>query len=499
MRQCTSSREIRRQLSREEVWDSSLDLRSALSYPKYINRIAKTLISVLFGATTTAARGPRSSTQGHPPFGEKTVREPPDRVDWLPCAREAERFATAARTRAPRPSNDTGREGTMRTRWRLRAALATIAVLAGLGAVPHARADQASAAPADSPEGAVAASIRLVPVTSGLDAPLFLTSARDGSRRLFVLERSGRVRLVEGGKLAARPFLDLTGRVLAGGEQGLLGLAFHPGYRTNGRFFVDYTRRPDGATVVAEYRASSDPDLALPSGRTVLVVPQPFANHNGGALAFGPDGLLYIGRGDGGSEGDPGDRAQDRNVLLGKVLRIDVDGAKPYAIPPGNPFVGRGGRDEIYALGFRNPWRFSFDRGTGLLYAGDVGQGRVEEVDIVKRGDNYGWRIVEGNLCFSPATGCNRTGLTPPIATYRHTGGRCAIMGGYVYRGRVVPGLAGTDGYGDFCSGEVFGLRGGRSAVLLRTGLSITSFGEDEAGELYVTDLAGGIRRVASK
>src|SRR4051812_28716702 len=370
----------------------------------------------------------------------------------------------------------------MRTRWRLRAALATITVLASLGVIPNARADQAPAATAETPEGSAVAPIRLVPVTGGLDAPLFLTSARDGSGRLFVLERSGRVRLIEGGKLVARPFLDLAGRVLAGGEQGLLGLAFHPGYRTNGRFFVDYTRRPDGATVVAEYRASSDPDVALPSGRTVLVVPQPFANHNGGVLAFGPDGLLYIGLGDGGSEGDPGNRAQNRNLLLGKVLRIGVDGAEPYAIPPNNPFVGRGGRDEIYALGFRNPWRFSFDRGTGLLYAGDVGQGRVEEVDIVKRGDNYGWRIVEGSLCFSPATGCDRTGLTPPIATYRHTGGRCAIMGGYVYRGRAVPGLAGAYVYGDFCSGGGVGVRGGGAGGPVPTRVVVTSLGGGEGG-----------------
>ena len=206
-----------------------------------------------------------------------------------------------------------------------------------IGRVPHARADQAPAASADTPEEAAVAPIRLVPVTGGLDTPLFLTSARDGSGRLFALERSGRVRIVEGGKLVARPFLDLSGRVLAGGEQGLLGLAFHPGYRTNGRFFVDYTRKPDGATVVAEYHVSSDPDVALSAGRTVLIVPQPFANHNGGALAFGPDGRLYIGLGDGGSEGDPGNRAQDRDVLLGKVLRIDVDGGQALRDPARQP------------------------------------------------------------------------------------------------------------------------------------------------------------------
>src|SRR4051812_16856727 len=250
----------------------------------------------------------------------------------------------------------------MRTRWRLRAALATITVLASLGVIPNARADQAPAATAETPEGSAVAPIRLVPVTGGLDAPLFLTSARDGSGRLFVLERSGRVRLIEGGKLVARPFLDLAGRVLAGGEQGLLGLAFHPRYRANGRFFVDYTRKPDGATVVSEFRVSADPNVALRSERVLLVVPQPYANHNGGMLAFGPGGRLFIGLGDGGSGGDPGNRAQNPDELLGKILRIDVNAGLPYAIPRDNPFAAGGGRPEIFALGFRNPWRFSFDR-----------------------------------------------------------------------------------------------------------------------------------------
>jgi glucose/arabinose dehydrogenase len=216
-------------------------------------------------------------------------------------------------------------------------------------------------------------------------------------------------------------------------------------------------------------------------------------------LAFGPDGRLFIALGDGGSSGDPGNRAQSRQALLGKILRIDVNGGRPYAIPPDNPFADGGGRPEIYALGFRNPWRLSFDRGTGRLLAGDVGQNRVEEIDIVRRGGNYGWRIMEGDLCFSPLTGCDRDGLILPIATYRHSGGRCSITGGYVYRGAAVPALFGTYVYGDFCSGEIFGLSGGRSAVLLDTSRNIASFGESQAGELFVVGLGGSIDRIAAR
>jgi len=349
-------------------------------------------------------------------------------------------------------------------------------------------------------DGAAQAQIRLVPVVrSGLTAPLFLTHAGDGSGRLFVLERPGRVRVRVGGTLLPRPFLDLTDRVLANEpERGLLGLAFHPRFATNGRFFVNYTRRPDGATVVAEFRVSANPNLALRAERVVLTVPQPFANHNGGMIAFGPGGRLFIGLGDGGSGGDPGNRAQNRQQLLGKILRIDVDGARPYAIPPDNPFAGGGGRPEIYALGFRNPWRFSFDRATGRLFAGDVGQSAIEEVDLVNRGGNYGWRIMEGNRCFRPATGCNRRGLTLPIATYAHAAGRCSVTGGYVYRGRAVPALVGTYLYADFCTGEIFGLRNGRSTRLLDSALLISSFGEDQAGEVHVVGLGGTVHRIAA-
>jgi glucose/arabinose dehydrogenase len=286
--------------------------------------------------------------------------------------------------------------------------------------------------------------------------------------------------------------------VLTGGERGLLGLAFHPRYGSNGRLFVSYTRRDDGASVVSELAVSGDPNVASPSSeRVLLVVPQPFANHNGGMMAFGPGGFLFVAMGDGGSGGDPGNRAQNRQELLGKILRIDVDrGVEPYAIPADNPFAAGGGRPEIFALGFRNPWRFSFDRGTGRLYAGDVGQARFEEVDIVVRGGNYGWRILEGRRCFEPATNCNRTGLKAPLLTYAHTGGRCSVTGGYVYRGRAVRTLASTYLYGDFCTGEIFGRRDGRSSVLLDTTLRIASFGEDEAGEVYVVDIAGSVHRI---
>ena len=224
----------------------------------------------------------------------------------------------------------------------------------------------------------------------------------------------------------------------------------------------------------------------------LLSVAQPFSNHNGGMLAFGPDGHLYIALGDGGGGGDPGNRAQNPSTLLGKILRIDVDGARPYAIPPGNPFADGGGRPEIFALGLRNPWRFSFDRRNGRLLAGDVGQGRVEEIDLIRRGRNYGWPIMEGPLCFRPATGCDRSGLTLPLASYRQLRGRCSITAGYVYRGAAIPDLVGTHLSGDFCSGEIFGLRRRERSLLLDTELRISSFGEDEAGEVYVVDIDGG-------
>jgi hypothetical protein len=352
-----------------------------------------------------------------------------------------------------------------------------------------------------------AAAIQLEPVLSGLSSPLFVTSARDGSNRLFVLERGGVIKVLQPGDTAPTVFLDITAKVLSGGERGLLGLAFHPQFSSNRRFFVNYTRQTNGATVIAEYRASlGDPDIADPTEKSLLEIPQPFSNHNGGMLAFGPDGFLYIGMGDGGDANDPGRRAQNIDELLGKILRIDVDvpsgSQPPYASPPGNPFFGAtAGRDEIFAVGMRNPWRFSFDRGTGQLYVGDVGQGAAEEIDIVTLGGNYGWRVREGFNCTSldPAL-CNASGFTDPITAYPHTGGRCSVTGGYVYRGSRGTLPAGTYVYGDFCTGEIFRFPGGPAEVLLDTGLGISSFGEDESGEIYVVGLNGGtVHRLAGE
>ncbi|HSE59408.1 MAG TPA: PQQ-dependent sugar dehydrogenase [Nitrospiraceae bacterium] len=356
--------------------------------------------------------------------------------------------------------------------------------------------------------------LQLIPVTRGdLEEPLYLTHAGDGTGALFIVEQGGRIRVLPtAGKPSPplkRPFLDLTDRVLSGGERGLLGLAFHPRYRTNGRFFVNYTRKPDGATVIAEFaRSPRNPLVASPDETILMVVDQPYANHNGGMVSFGPDGYLYIGLGDGGSSGDPQNRAQNRQERLGKILRIDVDRGKPFAIPPDNPFATSGGRPEIYALGLRNPWRFSFDRQTGELWAGDVGQYRWEEIDLIAKGGNYGWRVMEGTHCFSPPDGCEADGLILPVAEYGHESGRCSIIGGYVYRGSAMPEYRGVYFYADYCSGEVFDLvRAGpaRSApvsqgphVALKTGVRISSFGEDAQGELYVVDHGGGVYRLAA-
>jgi glucose/arabinose dehydrogenase len=347
--------------------------------------------------------------------------------------------------------------------------------------------------------------IQLTPVLAGLSSPVFVTSALDGSGRLFIVEQAGRIKVVEQGSQSPTVFANIVSRVLSGGERGLLGLAFHPQYRTNGRFFVDYTRRPDGATVIAEYHVSADPNVAEPGETVLLTIPQPFANHNGGMVAFGPDGYLYIGMGDGGSANDPGRRAQNVNELLGKILRIDVDssnGSTPYASPPSNPFFGGiPGRDEIYAFGLRNPWRFSFDRTTGDLYVGDVGQNAREEVDMVTNGGNYGWRVFEGTRCTNNDTSLclNAAPFTRPIAEYDNragSGGRCSVTGGYVYRGTKSSLPAGAYVFGDYCTGEIILLNRGVQTLLLDTTLNISSFGEDEAGEIYVVGLGGTIQRI---
>ncbi|MBZ5538452.1 MAG: PQQ-dependent sugar dehydrogenase [Acidobacteriia bacterium] len=357
---------------------------------------------------------------------------------------------------------------------------------------------------------AAAVSIQLQPVLTGLSSPLYVTSAHDSSNRLFVVEQGGMIKVLQPGASTPTVFLDISSRVVFGGEQGLLGLAFHPQFTMNPSFYVDYTRAGDGATVIAEYHVSAtNPNLADPTETILLTIPQPFVNHNGGMVEFGPDGFLYIGMGDGGSGNDPGNRAQNTSVLLGKILRIDVDhpnGAVPYSSPPTNPFFSGGGQPEIYAIGMRNPFRFSFDRGTGQLYVGDVGQGAWEEVDIVTLGGNYGWRIFEGNHCTNndPALCANTSGFTFPIAEYPHAqtspavAARCSITGGYVYRGTRGSLPMGTYVFSDFCSGEIVMLSGGVQTVLLNSGVNVSSFGEDEGGEIYVVGLGGTVERIAA-
>jgi len=348
-------------------------------------------------------------------------------------------------------------------------------------------------------------------VASGAAAPVDIVSARDGSAQLFVVEQAGIVRILRDGVIQGTPFLDIRGFVVFGGERGLLGLAFHPQYAANGKFYVNYTRAGDGATVIASYRVSAtNHDRADPNSRSeIIAIPQPFENHNGGALRFGPDGYLYIGMGDGGSANDPGNRAQNPQELLGKMLRIDVDGAAPYAIPPGNAYAQGGGRPEIWASGLRNPWRFSFDRITGDLYIGDVGQDTQEEIDFLPRGAasgaNFGWRVMEGTRCTLLPNGgpCPNNAFAMPIATYDHGQG-CSVTGGFVYRGRLVPVLYGRYLYADFCSGRMWAVardRDGRwqNELILSTGHQITTFGEDADGEVYWADARRGeIHRLAA-
>jgi glucose/sorbosone dehydrogenase len=318
------------------------------------------------------------------------------------------------------------------------------------------------------------------------------------------LELPGVIKVLQPGGSTPTEFLNITDKVQSPGEQGLLGLAFHPQYATNGRFFVNYTRKPDGATVIAQYVVSpSNPNIAGTTETVLLVIDQPFANHNGGMIEFGPDGFLYIGMGDGGSGNDPDQRGQNVNDLLAKMLRINVDaanGAVPYSSPPDNPFFGATpGRDEIYAIGFRNPFRWSFDRGTGQLVLGDVGQSAREEVDIVTLGGNYGWRVFEGTLCtgLGPQS-CSGGNFIPPITEYGHVGGRCSITGGYVYRGALSTLPQGTYVYGDFCTGEilVLDLNQRVETFLMGSGVNISSFGEDEAGEIYVVGLGGTVHKL---
>jgi glucose/arabinose dehydrogenase len=365
-------------------------------------------------------------------------------------------------------------------------------------------------APPPPPPPSPGSAPALEKVADGLDFPLYLT-APAGDPRLFVVEKTGRVRIVRGDRVLDDPFLDLSGQVSAGSEQGLLSMAFHPGYAQNGRFFVSFTNL-QGDSRVVEHRVSADPDRADPNPvQTILAVDQPFSNHNGGLVIFGPDGKLYVGLGDGGSGGDPFEAGQDLGNLLGKILRLDVDAAAPYAIPADNPFVRRAGaRAEVWAYGLRNPWRFSFDRATGDLYIADVGQNKFEEVNAVTAaqasGLNYGWNVMEGTHCFEPEDGCDRAGLTLPVLEYGHGEG-CSVTGGYVYRGAALPDLRGAYFLSDFCTGFVrsFKLAGGRASDERRwpelepTEHGVASFGEDAAGELYVLTSGGAVYKVVAR
>jgi glucose/arabinose dehydrogenase len=370
----------------------------------------------------------------------------------------------------------------------------------------------AEAAPtlAPTPGFADPGGLEWVQVARGFNQPIGISHASDGSGRLFVIEQAGRIRILRAGEVLNEPFLDIRDRVGSdASERGLLGLAFHPSYHENGYFYVNYTDR-SGSTVIARFQVSGDnPDRALPdSEQRLLHVPQPYGNHNGGVTKFGPDGYLYIGLGDGGSGGDPQNNGQSLDSLLGAVLRIDVNSGDPYAIPPDNPFINGEGQPEIWAYGLRNPWRFSFDRLTGDLYIGDVGQNSFEEINFqpakAPGGANYGWNIMEAFDCFS-ASSCDQTGLTLPVFSYpTRFEGSCAVTGGYVYRGASLMEWHGTYIFGDFCSGLVWGLKQvsqgeWEDQVLFRTGFRITSFGEDERGELYLADYAGGIYQLVRK
>ena len=346
--------------------------------------------------------------------------------------------------------------------------------------------------------------IRVEEVARGLQSPVHLT-APAGDARLFVVEQPGRIRIIENGSVLPEPFLDIVSEVKFGGEQGLLSVAFHPDYARNGLFFVNYTDR-NGDTRIERYRVSgSDRNRADPASvKRLLSIDQPYSNHNGGLVVFGPDGKLYIGMGDGGSGGDPQGNGQNPNTLLGKLLRIDVDQGDPYAIPAGNPYAAGGGRPEIWSIGMRNPWRFSFDEAAGLLYVADVGQNAWEEVDVVpanQPGLNYGWNVTEAGHCFRSQS-CDREGMVDPVVEYSHADG-CSITGGYVYRGSRIPSLVGHYLYADYCRGWVRSFRydGGQVQDRAELGVGdvgqVLSFGEDSARELYILSSNGRVYRLA--
>ncbi len=343
-------------------------------------------------------------------------------------------------------------------------------------------------------------------VAEGLRSPVYVTAPSDDPR-LFIVEQPGRVRVLDGGVLRSEPFLDITDRVRDGGERGLLGLAFHPVYAANGHFYVNYTAL-DGSTRIERYQVSADPNVADPASNTLIIeIEQPYGNHNGGMVAFGPDGMLYLGMGDGGSANDPQGNGQDAGTLLGSLLRVDVDGDDPYEIPLGNPFAGvSGARDEAWAIGLRNPWRFSFDAEDGLLYIGDVGQNAWEEINVAPAsaaGLNYGWNEMEGLHCFGFGS-CDQSDLTLPAVEYGHDNG-CSVIGGVVYRGTELPDLVGHYLYSDWCDGWLRSFRYADGTVSAHTEWAVgdlgnvLSFGEDAARNVYITSQSGRVYRITPR
>ncbi|HWQ95685.1 MAG TPA: PQQ-dependent sugar dehydrogenase [Gammaproteobacteria bacterium] len=348
--------------------------------------------------------------------------------------------------------------------------------------------------------------LRLSEVANGLKNPLYLTSPA-GDPRLFIVEQAGRIRIIANGKLLSTPFLDIEGKIKSGGEQGLLSVAFHPDYAKNGFLYVNYTDK-SGDTRIERYHVASDPNRADPdSAKLLLKIEQPYANHNGGLNLFGHDGMLYIGMGDGGAAGDPHGNGQNLKTLLGKMLRIDVNKGDPYSIPSDNPYVGRkDARGEIWAYGLRNPWRYAFDLKDNLLYIADVGQNKIEEINVVpasQKGLNYGWNILEGSSCFSLlfSPSCNKSGLVLPVLEYDHDQG-CSVIGGFVYRGRAIPELDGHYLYSDYCTGflKSFKYAGGKTTEQHTWNVgeigSVLSFGEDAGGELYIMSDKGSVYRL---
>ena len=342
--------------------------------------------------------------------------------------------------------------------------------------------------------------LKLQEVASGLTNPVYVTSP-PGDSRLFIVEQPGRIRILDNGQLLATPFLDIASRVSSGGERGMLSVAFHPQYATNGFFYVYFTGT-GGEIRIERFTRTNASQANAASAKVILTVAHPRSNHNGGLATFGPDGMLYLGLGDGGGGGDPDLNGQNQTTLLGKLLRIDVNSGDPYAIPAGNPFVGQSNaRQEIWAMGLRNPWRYAFDQATGRLYLADVGQDAIEEVNVVtatRAGVNYGWNVLEGSSCYNAAA-CSKSGFEIPVLEYNHSNNQCSVTGGFVYRGSAMPEITGVYFYADYCAGWVKSFTysngaatGQRDWNLGNVG-SVTSFGVDAAGELYLTSSNGRV------